>query len=196
MSANDIKLEKALLAAQEKIAKSGKPEFTPLSEKIQYLVVSYRADGNPVGLYEVAHEAVDFLKAHQAANAKHITAKLIGDIAKAANGETTPAKATAKTKETAKKEPVKKESVKKETAKKEPVKKEPAAKAAAAKPAAPKKRLPRSDWQPMPPNGKPRSGSTGAGFAVCERYCLPGAKSGRQKIAVRPLVTAASRTAS
>ncbi len=125
MSANDSKLEMALLAAHERIAKSGKPEFMPLSEKIQYLIVSYRADGNPVGLYQVAHEAVDFLTAHQAANAKHIPAKLIDDIAKAANGETAPAKAA--------KAPVKKASVAKETTEKAP------AKAAAPKKAAAKK---------------------------------------------------------
>lgn len=136
MSANDSKLEKALLAAHEKIAKSGKAEFTPLSEKIQYLVVSYRADGNPAGLYEVAHETVDFLKAHQAANSKDIPAKLIDDLAKAANGETAPAKAAAKT-PVVKKETVTKEAVKKETAGKAPAKAAPAK--AAAKPAAPKK---------------------------------------------------------
>jgi hypothetical protein len=135
MSANDTKLEKALLAAHDKIAKLGKPEFTSISEKIQYLIVSYRADGNPVGLYEVAHEAVDFLKAHQSANSKHISAKLIDDIAKAANGETAP-------KKTAAKATVKKEAVKKEAVKKEPVKaaaKVAAPAKAAAKPAAPKK---------------------------------------------------------
>lgn len=131
MSANDSKLEMALLAAHERIAKAGKPEFTPLSEKIQYLIVSYRADGNPVGLYQVAHEAVDFLTAHQAANAKHIPAKLIDDIAKAANGEPAPAKAAAK-----------KPAVKKETAEKAPAKialAKAAPAKAAAKPAAPKK---------------------------------------------------------
>ena len=130
MNANEAKLEKALLAAHEKIAKSGKPELLHLSEKIQYLVVSYRADGNPVGLYEVAHEAVSFLKAHQAANAKHIPAKLIDDIAKAANGETAPDKAAAKT--TAQKAAAKKETTGKAPAKATPAK-------AAAKPAAPKK---------------------------------------------------------
>jgi|GEM_PF-2708896 len=105
MSTTAAKLDQALEAAYEKLAKLGNPEFAPITDKLKYLINSYRADGNPVGLYEVAPETVDFLKSNKEKYAKQISQKLIDDITKASQPEeetkAAPAKKAAPKKEAA-----------------------------------------------------------------------------------------------
>ncbi len=99
MSANAAKLDKALEAAYEKITKLNNPEFNGMAEKLIYLINHYRADGNPVGLFEVAPEAVNFLTSNKEKYSKQISQKLIDDITKAAEPEASkeaPKKAPAK----------------------------------------------------------------------------------------------------
>ncbi|MCU0421060.1 MAG: hypothetical protein MUC38_15540 [Cyclobacteriaceae bacterium] len=58
-------------------------ELAPaLQADIAWCLGSYRHDGNPVGLYEMASQALTILKAEQAKKTKGITAKLISDIEK------------------------------------------------------------------------------------------------------------------
>jgi histone H1/5 len=87
MSANAAKLDKALEAAYEKITKLNNPEFTGIADKIKFLIHSYRADGNPVGLFEVAPETVSFLSTNKEKYSKQISQKLIDDISKAVEPE-------------------------------------------------------------------------------------------------------------
>ncbi len=54
-----------------------------LQADIEWCLGSYRHDGNPAGLYEMASKALTILKAEQAKKTKGITAKLISDIEKA-----------------------------------------------------------------------------------------------------------------
>ncbi len=96
MSANAAKLDKALEAAYEKITKINNPEFSSMTDKLKFLLNSYRSDGNPVGLYEVASEAVNFLKANKDKYSKQISQKLIDDISKATQSEAETKKAPAK----------------------------------------------------------------------------------------------------
>lgn len=95
MSANAAKLDKALEAAYEKITKLNNPEFTGMTDKLKFLINSYRADGNPVGLFEVAPETVSFLTSNKEKYSKQISQKLIDDISKAVEPEA-PKKAPAK----------------------------------------------------------------------------------------------------
>ena len=54
-----------------------------LQNDIEWCLGSYRADGNPVGLYEMAQRAVNVLKAEKDKKTKGVTAKLITDLEKA-----------------------------------------------------------------------------------------------------------------
>jgi len=54
-----------------------------LQRDIQWCLGSYRADSNPVGLYENARKALDVLKAEKEKKTKGVTAKLITDLEKA-----------------------------------------------------------------------------------------------------------------
>jgi hypothetical protein len=54
-----------------------------LQNDIEWCLGSYRADGNPVGLYAMAERAVAVLKAEKEKKTKGVTAKLITDLEKA-----------------------------------------------------------------------------------------------------------------
>lgn len=54
-----------------------------LQSEIEWCLGSYRFDGNPSGLYEVAGRALDVLNAEKAKKTKGVTVKLIGDLEKA-----------------------------------------------------------------------------------------------------------------
>lgn len=82
-SASNEKIEKACEAAFEKFKKINKPEFADTQSKLEYVIGSYRYDGNPVGLYEVGEKALDTLKAYKAEKPKQVSKKLIDDLEKA-----------------------------------------------------------------------------------------------------------------
>lgn len=54
-----------------------------LQSELEWCLGSFRHDGNPIGLYQMAKRALPILKEEQAKKTKGITAKLIGDIEKA-----------------------------------------------------------------------------------------------------------------
>ncbi len=142
MSTNAAKLEKALDAACEKITKLNQPEFSSMTDKLRYLINSYRADGNPVGLYEVASETVHFLNSNKEKYSKQISQKLIDDIAKATTPEAAPQKEKVAKVSTAKPAAAPKKTVAKATVKD--------ATATVTK-AAPKKAAPKKDTTPKAP---------------------------------------------
>jgi hypothetical protein len=53
-----------------------------LQNDLEWCLGSYRADGNPVGLYAMVERSVAVLKAEQAKKTKGVTAKLISDLEK------------------------------------------------------------------------------------------------------------------
>jgi hypothetical protein len=56
-----------------------------LQNDIEWCLGSYRADRNPVGLYQMAERAVAVLKREKDNKTKGVTAKLITDLEKALN---------------------------------------------------------------------------------------------------------------
>lgn len=54
-----------------------------LQNDIEWCLGSYRADGNPVGLYAMAERAVSVFKTEKDKKTKGVTAKLITDLEKA-----------------------------------------------------------------------------------------------------------------
>lgn len=54
-----------------------------LQRDIQWCLGSYRADNNPIGLYENARKALELLKTEKEKKTKGVTAKLITDLEKA-----------------------------------------------------------------------------------------------------------------
>ena len=54
-----------------------------LQNDIEWCLGSYRADGNPVGLYTMLERAVHVFKAEQTKKTKGVTGKLISDLEKA-----------------------------------------------------------------------------------------------------------------
>ena len=54
-----------------------------LQRDIEWCLGSYRADGNPVGLYENAGKALAVLRNEKEKKTKGVTAKLISDLEKA-----------------------------------------------------------------------------------------------------------------
>ena len=55
----------------------------PLQNDLEWCLGSYRADGNPAGLYIMVERAVDILRSEQAKKTKGVTAKLVNDLQKA-----------------------------------------------------------------------------------------------------------------
>ena len=53
-----------------------------LQRDLQWCLGSYRADGNPVGLYDTVKQAMRVLKSEKEKKTKGITSKLISDIEK------------------------------------------------------------------------------------------------------------------
>lgn len=82
MSATEtvLKLEKACVAAKEKLSKIKDGDYAALIEKIDYLVVSFNADGNPEGLYEVGAEALAELKAYKEKKPRQVSKALIEQV--------------------------------------------------------------------------------------------------------------------
>ncbi len=53
-----------------------------LQNDLEWCLGSYRADGNPVGLYTMVERAVNVFKSEHARKTKGVTAKLIKDLEK------------------------------------------------------------------------------------------------------------------
>lgn len=53
-----------------------------LQNDLEWCLGSYRADGNPVGLYAMAERALNVLKAEKDKKTKGVTAKMISDLEK------------------------------------------------------------------------------------------------------------------
>jgi hypothetical protein len=76
-------IEKACENAFEKFQQLKNPEYSEIQSKLEYVLGSYRYDGNPVGLYEVGGQALEVLKEHKKAKTRQISKKLIDDMEKA-----------------------------------------------------------------------------------------------------------------
>ncbi len=73
-------IEKASVEALKKLQALGIDQ--ELQNDLEWCLGSYRADGNPVGLYSMVERAVAALRSEQAKKTKGVTAKLITDLEK------------------------------------------------------------------------------------------------------------------
>jgi len=71
------KIEKACEAALEKFQKIGDKKYADTQSKLEYVLGSYRYDGNPVGLYEIGATALKDLKKYQKEKPRLVSKKLI-----------------------------------------------------------------------------------------------------------------------
>jgi hypothetical protein len=74
-------VEKASVDALDKLRALGVNQ--ELQNDLEWCLGSYRADGNPVGLYTMLERAVDVLKTEKEKKTKGVTAKLITDLERA-----------------------------------------------------------------------------------------------------------------
>ncbi|WP_250630857.1 hypothetical protein [Rhodoflexus caldus] len=74
------RIEKACREAHAKFLKLGKEQYEGILSKLEYLITSYNADKNPVGLYEVGAEALEMLKAIKAKKPNAVAKKLLDDL--------------------------------------------------------------------------------------------------------------------
>ncbi len=58
----------------------------PLQNDLEWCLGSYRADGNPSGLYLMVERAIDVFRTEQGKKTKGITAKLVNDLQKSLAG--------------------------------------------------------------------------------------------------------------
>jgi len=79
----NLKIEKACQAAFEKFQKIGLDKFADIQSKLEYVLGSYRYDGNPVGLYEIGDSALKALKKYKKEKPRQVSQKLVTDLEKA-----------------------------------------------------------------------------------------------------------------
>ncbi len=79
----NLKIEKACEAALEKFQKMGLEKYADIQSKLEYVLGSYRYDGNPVGLYEIGDMALKSLKKYKKEKPRLVSKKLIDDLEKA-----------------------------------------------------------------------------------------------------------------
>lgn len=77
------KIEKACEAALDKIQKIALDKFADVQSKLEYVLGSYRFDGNPSGLYEIGEKALKDLKKYKKEKPRLVSKKLIEDLEKA-----------------------------------------------------------------------------------------------------------------
>lgn len=82
MSANE-QIEAACREAHEKFLKLDTEVYKDIIEKLQFVIVSYNADKNPVGLYHIGEIALDLLKKHKAQKSRQVSKELIDTLEKA-----------------------------------------------------------------------------------------------------------------
>ena len=78
-----LKIEKACEAAFEKFKKIGDEKYSDIQSKLEYVLGSYRYDGNPVGLYEIGEMALKALQEIKKEKPRAVAKKLIDDLQKA-----------------------------------------------------------------------------------------------------------------
>lgn len=77
------KMEIACEAALEKFQKIGLEKYAATQSKLEYVLGSFRFDGNPIGLYEIGEKALSDLKSFQKSKPRSVSKKLIEDLEKA-----------------------------------------------------------------------------------------------------------------
>ncbi len=82
-----IALATACTEARDKFAQLDSEGFKSMIEKLDYLVVSFNADKNPIGLYEVAEEALTALKEQKTKNTRKVAQKLLDTLENALNAQ-------------------------------------------------------------------------------------------------------------
>ena len=86
MSENSVHHQELAIACQEtrdKFIQLDSEGFKAIVEKLDYLIVSFNADKNPIGLYEVAEEALSTMKAYKVKNTRKVAQKLLDTLDKA-----------------------------------------------------------------------------------------------------------------
>ncbi|TAE09444.1 MAG: hypothetical protein EAZ95_16005 [Bacteroidetes bacterium] len=78
-----LELEQACKEARDKFSQLDSEGFKSLVEKLDYLIVSFNADKNPIGLYEVGEEALTALTAYKAKNTRKVAQKPLDTLDKA-----------------------------------------------------------------------------------------------------------------
>lgn len=78
-----LKIEKACEAALEKFQKLDDEKNADIQSKLEYVLGSYKFDGNPVGLYEIGTSALKSLKKIKKEKPRAISKKLVDDLEKA-----------------------------------------------------------------------------------------------------------------
>lgn len=74
------KIEKACQDALDKFQKFGDEKYSEIQSKLEYVLGSYRHDGNPVGLYEIGAKALKDLKKIKKDKPRLVAKKLIDDL--------------------------------------------------------------------------------------------------------------------
>ncbi|WP_448520347.1 hypothetical protein [Rhodoflexus sp.] len=74
------RIEKACREAHAKFLKLGKEQYRDILSKLEYLIASYNADKNPVGLYGVGAEALEMLREIKARKPNAVAKKLLNDL--------------------------------------------------------------------------------------------------------------------
>jgi hypothetical protein len=77
------KIEKACEAALEKFQKLGLDKFSDIQSKLEYVLGSYRYDGNPVGLFEIGSLALKALNKIKKEKPRLVSQKIVDDLEKA-----------------------------------------------------------------------------------------------------------------
>ncbi len=79
----NLKIGKACDASLEKFKKLGLDKYADVQSKLEYVLGSFRFDGNPVGLYEIGEKALTELKKIKKAKPRLVAKTLIEDLEKA-----------------------------------------------------------------------------------------------------------------
>ncbi len=82
MSASE-QIENACREARDKFLKLDVEVYKDIIEKLQFVIVSYNADKNPVGLYHIGEAALDLLKKHKEQKSRQVSKELIDTLEKA-----------------------------------------------------------------------------------------------------------------
>jgi hypothetical protein len=76
-------IENACREAHEKFLKLDGEVYKDIIEKLQFVIVSYNADKNPIGLYQIGELALDLLKKHKEQKPRQVSKDLIETLEKA-----------------------------------------------------------------------------------------------------------------
>jgi len=79
--ASSLSIEQVCVDTLSKLKELGIHE--QLQNDIEWCLGSYRSDGNPVGLYSMAEQALTVFQEERAKKSKGVTAKMVSDLEKA-----------------------------------------------------------------------------------------------------------------